>query len=142
MKYLVIVLAAFATAQSASAAPAPLRVMSISPLVAERGELVTITGEGFGADNLEVSVGGKRVAVVSATGSKASFRVPALGAVGDIAVEARNPGGLAGRIGLRVRFDGHTAAVADAAAAVSVPVGADGGTIAVAGMDLAIPAGA
>ena len=40
-----------------------------------------------------------------------------------------------------MRFDGQAAAVADAAAAVR-PVGADGGTIAVEGMELAIPAGA
>ena len=126
----------------ATAAPAPLRVSGISPAVADRGELVTITGDGFGAHNLQVTVGGERVALVSATGSKASFRVPQLGAVGDVRVEARNPGGHTGGIGLRVRFDGHTAAVVDEAAAVSAPVGSDGGTIGVAGMSLAIPAGA
>jgi IPT/TIG domain len=142
MRYVVVILAALATAQSAWAAPAPLRVTGISPQMADRGELVTITGGGFGAHNLEVSVGGERVPLVSATGSKASFRVPALGAVGDVSVEARNPGGHAGRIGLTVRFDGHTAAAADESAAVSVPLGAEGGTIAVEGMELAIPAGA
>src|SRR3990170_1185480 len=98
-------------------APAPLKLTSISPAVADRGELVTITGGGFGARNLEVSVGGDRVELVSATGSRANFRVPALGAVGDVVVVARNPGGITGRIGLRVRFDGNTVAVADEAAA-------------------------
>ena len=49
--------------------------------------------------------------------------MPALGPVGEVVVEARNPGGHVGRIGLTVRFDGHTAAVADEAAAVRVPVG-------------------
>ena len=142
MKRLIVALAALATAQSAWAAPAPLRVTSISPATADRGELVTIAGSGFGAHNLQVSVGGERVALVSATGSTARFRVPALGPVGDVTVEARNPGGHVGRIGLTVRFDGHTAAVADTAAAVAESVGADGGTIAVAGMQLAIPAGA
>ena len=142
MKYMVVILAALATAQSAWAAPAPLRVTGISPQVADRGELVTITGDGFGAHNLAVTVEGERVPLVSATGTRASFRVPALGAVGDVSVEARNPGGPVGRIGLTVRFDGHTAAVADEAAAVDVAVGADGGTIAVEGMQLAIPAGA
>lgn len=137
-----LVLAALTAAQPAAAAPAPLRVSSISPAVADRGELVTIAGGGFGAHNLEVSVGGEPVELVSATGSRASFRVPALGAVGDVQVEARNPGGHSGRIGLRVRFDGATTAVVDAGSATSVPIGNDGGTIGVAGMTLAIPAGA
>ena len=142
MKRIVVVLAALAAAQSAGAEPAPLRLTSISPVVADRGELVTIEGGGFGAGNLEVTVGGERVELVSATGSRASFRVPALGAVGEVVVEARNPGGITGRVGLRVRFDGTTVAVAEEAAAVSVPVGGEGGTIEVAGMTLAIPAGA
>lgn len=124
------------------AAPAPLRVTGISPAVADRGELVTITGGGFGARNLEVTVGGDAVPLVAATGSRASFLVPRLGAVGDVVVVARNPGGITGRIGLRVRFDGNTVAVADEAAAVSEPVGAGGGSIEVEGMTLAIPAGA
>jgi hypothetical protein len=142
MKYLLVILAALATALSAWAAPAPLRVTGISPQVADRGELVTIAGSGFGAQNLEVTVGGDPVELVSATGSRASFRVPALGPVGEVVVEARNPGGHVGRIGLNVRFDGHTVAVADEAAAVSAPVGSEGVTIGVGAMSLAIPAGA
>lgn len=142
MRRIVLVLAALAIAPSASAEPAPLQVSGIRPAVADRGELVTISGGGFGARNLEVTVGGERVELVSATGSTASFRVPRLGAVGDVVVEARNPGGITGRIGLRVRFDGNTVAVVDEAAAVSVPLGSEGGTIGIAGMTLAIPAGA
>ena len=122
--------------------PASLRVTSISPGVADRGELVTISGGGFGARNLKVTVGGDPVELVSATGSEASFRVPQLGAVGQVVVEARNPGGISSRIGLTVRFDGNTVAVADESAAVSAPVGAEGGSIGVEGMTLAIPAGA
>jgi hypothetical protein len=131
-----------AAAHSALEAPAAPALTSIAPAVADRGELVTIAGTGFGALNLQVTLAGHPVELISATGSRASFRVPRLGAVGDVTVVARNPGGLVGRIGLRVRFDGSTAAVADEAAAVSEPVGADGGTIAVEGMTLAIPAGA
>jgi IPT/TIG domain-containing protein len=142
VKRLVVVLAALVSAQSGWAAPAPLRVTSISPAVADRGGLVTIAGGGFGARNLEVSVGGEPVELVTATGNTASFRVPALGPVGEVVVEARNPGEHAGRIGLTVRFDGHTAAVADVTAAVTAAVGGEGGTIAVGGMELAIPAGA
>ncbi|MGH3070766.1 MAG: IPT/TIG domain-containing protein [Gaiellaceae bacterium] len=127
-----------------SAAPTstPLRITSVSPTVADRGELVTITGGGFGAGNLDVTVGGDPVELVSATGSRASFRVPGLGRVGEVEVVARNPGGHVGRIGLTVRFDGETEAVVDEAAAVSLAVGSDGGTIGVAGMSLSIPAGA
>lgn len=130
--FIVLALAMAAIAVGpALGAPAPLRVTGISPAVADRGELVTISGGGFGARNLEVTVGGDPVELVSATGSKASFRVPRLGAVGSVEVVARNPGGITGRIGLRVRFDGNTVAVADEAAAVNAPVGAGGGTIAV-----------
>jgi len=130
------------SAAPAHAASAPLRVTSISPAVADRGELVTIAGGGFGARNLEVTVAGEPVALVSATGSRASFRVPPLAAFGDVVVEARNPGGHIGRIGLTVRFDGRTTAIVDETAAVSVPVGSEGGTIGIEGMTLAIPAGA
>jgi hypothetical protein len=117
-------------------------IESISPAVADRGGTVRVTGNGFGGPTVRITVGGEPVALLSATGSMASFRVPALGPVGEVTVEARNPGGLVGRVGLTVRFDGHTAAVADEEAAVSADVGNDGGTIGVAGMTLAIPAGA
>ncbi|HEX4930096.1 MAG TPA: IPT/TIG domain-containing protein, partial [Gaiellaceae bacterium] len=131
-----------APAAAARAAKTPLRVDAIAPVVADRGELVTIVGGGFGARNLAVTVGGEPVELVAVTGSRASFRVPPLGPVGEVVVTARNPGGHVGRIGLTVRFDGNTVAVADEAAAVAMPVGEQGGTIAVEGMTLAIPAGA
>jgi hypothetical protein len=130
------------SAAPAHAAPAPLRVTSISPAVADRGELVTIAGGGFGARNLEVTVGGDPVELVSASGSRASFRVPPLTAFGDVVVQAHNPGGHVGRIGLTVRFDGRTNAIVDEAAAVAAAIGSGGGTIAVEGMELSIPAGA
>jgi hypothetical protein len=60
-----------------------------------------------------VTVGGDQVELVSATGSRASFRVPGLGAVGDVVVEARDPGEHVGRIGLSVRFDGRTNAIVE-----------------------------
>ena len=117
-------------------------ISSITPAVADRGGTVTITGNGFGAQNLQVTVGGIVAELLSATGSEASFRVPALAGPGRVLVGATNPGGHVGEIGLTVRFDGNTVAVAEEAAAVSVPVGAEGGSIAVEGMELAIPAGA
>ena len=143
MKRLVVVLAALVTAHSAwAAAPAPLLLTSISPQVAERGELVTIRGDGLAAGTLEVTVGGERVELLDRRSDRASFRVPALGAVGDVQVAARKPGGRFPEIGLTVRFDGRTSAVADAAAAVASEIGSDGGMIAVEGMSLAIPPGA
>jgi hypothetical protein len=41
-----------------------------------------------------VTVGGDQVELVSATGSRASFRVPGLGAVGDVTVVARTRAGM------------------------------------------------
>ncbi len=79
--------------------------------------------------------------LLSATGNQASFRVPALGAVGDVTVVARNPGGHVGRIGLSVRFDGRTNAIVDETAAVAAPIGSGGGTIAFEGLELAIRGG-
>ena len=137
MKPLVVVLAALATAQSAWAAPAPLRVTSISPQVAERGELVTIRGGGFGA-HTAVTLAASRWSCLGAGSEPASFRVPALGAVGDVAVEARNPGGHVGRIGLTVRFDGRRPR-SRTRRRRSASESADGGTIAVEGMESGDP---
>ena len=135
----VAILVAAALADSAAAGG---RIASIDPTVAARGGTVSITGNGFGGPNVRITVGGEPAALVSATGSRATFRVPTLGPVGDVEVVARNPGGHVGRIGLTIRFDGNAVPVADAAAAVSAPVGDGGGTISVEGMELAIPAGA
>lgn len=130
------------TAASQASDQPPLRITGISPQIADRGALVTISGGGFGTRNLDVRVGGEQAQVVSVKGTKATFRVPPLAAVGDVTVEARKPGGRTGRIGLHVRFDGHTEAVVDEAAAVNVAVGDTGGTVEIAGMTLEIPAGA
>ena len=139
---LVVVIGALVSSGQALAAPAPLLLTSISPPVAERGELVTVRGSGLAAGTLEVTVGGERVELLDRRTDRASFRVPALGAVGEVLVVARKPGGRSAEIGLTVRFDGRTAAVADASAAVASEIGSDGGVIAVEGMALAIPAGA
>jgi hypothetical protein len=117
-------------------------INAITPAVADRGGTVTIAGNGFGGPNVRISVDGAPVPMLAATGSTATFRVPALAGPGRVAVRAMNPGGEFGEIGLDVRFDGATVAVADAATAVSVPVDAEGGTIAVDGMSLVIPEGA
>src|SRR5687768_15500423 len=105
----VAILVAAALADSAAAAG---RIASINPTVADRGGTVSIAGNGFGGPNVRITVGGEPAALVSATGSRATFRVPPLGPVGDVEVVARNPGGHVGRIGLTVRFDGNTVPVA------------------------------
>ena len=139
---LAVVVGAAVAGGPAAAGTKPLQLTGISPSVADRGGLVTVRGGGLAAGTLELTVGGERVDLFDRRSDRASFRVPALGAVGEVEVVARKPGGRFAEIGLTVRFDGQTAAVADESAAVSVPVGADGGTIAVEGMSLAIPAGA
>src|SRR5688500_16212872 len=107
---LAAILGAAFLAESTAAATAASRavgISSISPAVADRGGIVSITGNGFGGPNVRITLAGDPVELLSATGSRVSFRVPALGAVGDVTVEARNPGGQVGRIGLTVRFDGR-----------------------------------
>jgi hypothetical protein len=127
----------------ADAASSPaVTIRSITPSIADRGALAELTGNGLGGPNVRIDVGGAPAHVVSATGSKATFRVPALAGPGRVVVRATNPGGRAGEIPLTVRFDGSTAAHLDEAAATRQTFGDAGGSIAVAGMELAIPAGA
>ena len=117
-------------------------ITGISPAVADRGSLVTITGEGFGGPNVNITVGGRPVSVVSATGSKATFRVPALAGPGRTIVRATNPGGHTGTIGLDVNFDGHAALTTNAAAAAGADIGPAGGEVAAGTLRLTVPAGA
>lgn len=118
------------------------RIDSIAPATADRGEIVTITGHGFGGQNVKVTVAGLAAEVLSATGSRASFRVPALAGPGHTTVRATNPGGHSGEIGLTVRFGGTVAPVVDSARAVSQTIGRDGGALESRGVRLQIPAGA
>lgn len=116
-------------------------ISSISPAVADRGGVVSITGHGFGARNLEVTVGGIAAELLSATGSKASFRVPALAGPGRVLVRATNPGGRVGEIGLMVRFDGVATPVLSGGAATAT-IGRSGGSLTAGGLTLAVPPGA
>src|SRR3954452_9545409 len=132
-----------AVSDAGAAGPSPAAAIdSISPTPADRGGLVQINGNGFGGPNVKISVDGALAEVVSATGSRAPFRVPPLAGPGRVIVRATNPGGRGGEIALNIRFDGNTIAVADAGRTVSAPVGAAGATIAVDGMSLAILPGA
>jgi hypothetical protein len=78
------------------------RIDRISTDAARAGETVTITGTGFGARNVVITVGGVPAQVVSATGSQATFRVPPATPPGLTHVTATNPGGLEGSIAFNV----------------------------------------
>ena len=130
----VVLGALIAAAPAYVAEKKPLELTSIAPAMAQRGELVTVKGHGFGGPNVKVTVGGEAVTVVEATGTQASFRVPSLGPVGQVTVRVTNPGGHTGEIGLTVLFDGTVAVRADEANAVASEIGPVGGTLTAAGM--------
>src|ERR1043166_7750579 len=52
------------------------RIDTVTPSQADAGQAVTITGIGFGARNVRITVGGVAAPIVSATGSRATFIVP------------------------------------------------------------------
>ncbi len=72
---------------------AGVAIDSISPSCASVGDLVTITGRGFGAQNVRVVVDGVAADVVSSTGNTATFVVPMGVHLGPTTVRATNPGG-------------------------------------------------
>lgn len=74
----------------------------ISPKSARRGETVTINGRGFGALNVQVTVGGSSAPLLSANGNQVTFRVPEGVKPGLTQVTARNPGFQAGSIAFRM----------------------------------------
>ena len=82
---------------------AAAQIKSITPSCAAVGESTIITGNGFGATNLQVTVGGVPASVTSATGKRATFLVPPGVAPGVVAVTATNPGGQSGSIAFRVK---------------------------------------
>jgi hypothetical protein len=99
--------------QQAEAANAA-RIFTIDPSCAGSGDTVRITGNGFGAHNVRIFVGGQETSrgvitggvpaqVVSATGNRVTFLVPATASPGVSIVWALNPGDHAGSIAFRVR---------------------------------------
>jgi hypothetical protein len=78
------------------------QIDEISPAAARRGEMVTIHGIGFGAGNVQITVGTVRAEVVSATGNQAMFLVPQGSPPGATRVTATNPGGREGSIAFKV----------------------------------------
>jgi subtilase family protein/IPT/TIG domain-containing protein len=75
---------------------------TISPAAARPGDSVTITGRGFGAINVGVTVGGVPAAIVAANGNSVTFRVPAGVPQGSTTVTATNPGGQSGSIAFQI----------------------------------------
>src|SRR2546425_403840 len=86
----------------AGASPLAVRIDSITPSSAARGERVTITGIGFGAGNVQISLGGVVAEVLAATGNSATFRVPFGARPGAATVTATNPAGQSGSIAFTV----------------------------------------
>jgi hypothetical protein len=103
-----ILVAAAALAVGAPALRSPVRaagagqIDSISPSCASVGDQVTITGRGFGAQNVSIAVGGVPAQVVAANGHSATFIVPAGAPLGKTTVTAKNPGGHTGSIAFKV----------------------------------------
>src|SRR5947199_1831088 len=82
---------------------AACHISSIIPACAAVGDPVTLTGNGFGAPNVRVTVRGVTAQVVSANGKKVTFRVPTGVPSGLTTVTATNPGGQTDSIALRVK---------------------------------------
>ncbi len=101
------------------------RIDTIVPAQAGPGDIVTITGNGFGARNVQIAVGGVPARVVNATGNWVSFAVPPRAPIGDTTVTATNPGGRRGS----VRFHVLLGFTLDTSATANATVGVDGGTV-------------
>jgi hypothetical protein len=119
-----------AFAQPARAAqPKAARIDRIAPAAARQGEQVTITGNGFGARNVRITVGGVGAHVLKATGKRVTFVVPTGLTPGATRVAAANPGGQTGGIGFRILEGTLVSGNSNAPAIYSIldlpPVGVD-----------------
>ena len=90
-------------ASSSAAWAAAAQIKSITPSCAAVGETVSLSGNGYGATNLIIMVGGVTASLVSATGNQATFVVPSGVAPGVVIVTATNPGEQSGSIAFRVK---------------------------------------
>ena len=94
---------------------------------------------------MSVWVGGVSAQVLSATGNRVRFRVPATAPLGSTTVEAANPGAKKASIAFTVlggTFSGNVQPVPDTSSAATATIGRDGGQIGAGGVTLRIPAGA
>ena len=78
------------------------RIEQISPSSARRGEIVTVSGIGFGALDAVLTVGGIAAPVLRATGNTVVFRVPPTAPFGSVEITTTNPGGRTGQIKLQI----------------------------------------
>jgi len=95
---LAVTVLTFAESPTSQAGP----IDSITPLSAPRGDLVTISGSGFGGNNVRISVESVPAEVMAANGHSATFRVPFGVRPGATTVVATNPGGHSGSIAFTV----------------------------------------
>jgi RHS repeat-associated protein len=98
----VFALLALVASSLAWSGPQAARIDSVVPATGRAGDQITITGIGFGAQNVSITVAGVAAHVVSATGNRVVFIVPTLGIPGYTFVKATNPGGRSGSIGFRL----------------------------------------
>jgi hypothetical protein len=75
---------------------------SISTSCASVGAQVTITGQGLGAQNVTIAVGGAPAQLFTANGHSATFIVPVGAPLGATTVTATSPGGHTGSIAFKV----------------------------------------
>lgn len=88
---------------SPAAFAAASQISGITPSCAAIGEQVTITGNGFGAQDVIIKVSEVVAQLISATGNRVTFIVPVVTPPGVTTVTATNPGGHTGSIAFRVR---------------------------------------
>jgi len=98
---MLVLLFSLALDVSAGSGPPP-RVSEVAPNCAAPGEKVSITGIGFGAKNVSITVAGTSALVLQATGHSAEFSVPTV-PTGITKVTATNPGGQSGAIDFQVK---------------------------------------
>jgi hypothetical protein len=139
-------LVALLSATREAAAQKAARIDSISPASARVGDEVTITGNGFGAINVRITVGGVAAQIVAANGHAVTFRVPEGLQAGATLVTATNPGGHKGQLSFTVLPPLITVSL-DTAAAETALVPRGGGTVTTLGRNgisyaLTIPADA
>ena len=89
-------------AESITLHAAAAMIQTISPTAGRAGDIVTLNGQGFGAMNVRVTVGGVPAIVVSANGNTVTFRIPGGVRPGIASVVVTNPGGRAGTIDFTV----------------------------------------
>lgn len=80
-----------------------VRITSITPSCAQPNDLVVLSGNGFGSQNVRITINSVPATVVSATGNRATFIVPGGIPPGVATVTATNPGDQSGTIALRIK---------------------------------------